>query len=152
MLRVHRGRMKYNRNDAKAYLNRLAAARDQLKQLCRQYVEVERNRIYIRSIDYSDPRVQHSKSSQTEGLVFRSLEDRERIGVQISEVLDEIDQIMVQIDGLSNEDYKLILTCRYFTDKNLEWIAADMGISPSNAYILYRKALQELADHLSEAV
>ena len=100
------------------------------------------SKLYKCTPSYSDS---HSSTRTTfEHIICKAIEYRDRINVEIDNLIDKKRDIKKTIDKLDNDKEKLILHKRYINFQNFESIAEDLDITSRQVYKIHKKSLEKI--------
>lgn len=131
--------------NAKEYLTQLQRLDAVINQKIMELGDLRAMSISTNSVDYSDERVQTSRSNEAPfvKIVSRIVDLDAEINREIDNFVDEKHKIINQIQGLKNTDHISLLYKRYVEFKKFEIIAVEMNFTYQYVLNMHSCALKE---------
>lgn len=129
---------------AKQYLRQARRLDNMVDAKLEQVMELRNLATKTTSTLRLDDRVQssgnHDKLAET---IAKIVDLENEINTMVDVLIDLKSEIIERIDGISNDDYRLLLTLRYINQKTWEETAVEMGYTYQWVHVLHSRALVE---------
>lgn len=128
---------------AKHYLRQVRRV-DDLVRIKFEQIEILESIATKVTTDLTSEKVQNSsEQDKMSNIVAKIIDLKNELANDIERLLTLQKEVRVEIDGIENQDYRLLLSLRYLSFRTWEEIAVEMGYSYQWIHIIHRKALQE---------
>ncbi len=127
---------------AKQYLKKIKRLDSFVKAKQEELEEIKCRIESIGSIDYSADKIQSSPNPDKllDGII-KLMEVEKRYDKAIQDLYNLKAEAEERIEGIHNDDYRLLLTLRYLRFKTFEEIAVEMGFTFQWIHELHKRAL-----------
>lgn len=137
---------------AKQYLRKIQWYEIKIEQRKFQLKGLYEDIDYLRGIDYSIDKVQTSPRDAMAEKVIRVQQLREEIVQKIADYEAARDEIIAQIQNVSNIAHSALLFKRYVERKKFELIAVEMAYNYAYTRSIHGEALKAFAEQFADAI
>lgn len=129
--------------EVKSYLNQ-AYYIDKRIDVLQNELNMLESKLYKCTANYSNTGHNSSPQPTFEYTIDKVMQYRDRLNIEIDNLIDKKKNIKKTIDKLGNDKEKLVLHKRYINFQTFESIAEDLDISSRQVYKIHKKTLEKL--------
>lgn len=129
--------------EVKSYLNQ-AYYIDKRIDVLQNELSMLESKLYKCTPSYSNTGSNSSPQPTFEYTIDKVIQYRNRLNIEIDNLIDKKRDIKKTIDKLSNDKEKLVLHKRYINFQTFESIAEDLNLESRQIYRIHKKSLEKL--------